>query len=218
MHVFYSIIGSADTMNCVLQSSRVVLQSLCIIFYSHACVLQHHCVLQTPCIVFCSHHVLCYTVTMHCVLQSCLCSTSLCSAGTMHCPATITCCVPQSPCIVSCGLMYYVLQTLWTVFFSHYVLCSAITNCSAVIIICVVQTLWTVFCKTLQSLYQFLILFKLETCRHHSVRDTETQLVSAFVFDTIPGGRHRTRNFHLGGHLVVAEVWSRVRLIGLAAR
>jgi len=166
-----------------------------------------HCVLQpsrvvscrhvlcpaVSCIVFYSHHALCSAVTMHCILQY----HWLCSAVVMH----------------------YVLQSLWFMFGCHKLFCGHYELCSA--------DLWTVFCRvvallsttvtvwTLQSLYQFLILLKLKRCRHLCVRDTEAQPVSDSVFDTSPGGRHRTRIFHLGGHLVVTKVWSCVRLIGL---
>lgn len=141
-------------------------------------------------------------------------------------------CVMQALCIVSCSIIDCVLQ-LCIVFCSHYALCSAVImhcvlqswimfgcpkRCSAVIMSCVLQTLCTVFCRTvalinttvtvrtLLSLYQFPTLFKSESCSHLSVRDTEAQSVSVLVFVTSPGGRHRTRSFHLGVHLVVTEM------------
>ena len=72
----------------------------------------------------------------------------------------------------------------------------------------------TVTVWTLQSLEQFLILFKLKSCKHLFVRDTEIQTVSDFVFDTSLDGRHETRSGHLGVHPVVPQLSSCVRLTG----
>ena len=126
-----------------------VLQSLCIVFYSHACFLQHHCVLRTPCIVFCSHHVLSYTVTSivfyshACVLQHhwfCrhheLCSAVItcCFAVTMHYFLQSCMCFTASLC--SADTMHCVLQSSRVVLYCHYALCSTVMLVFYIIVFC----------------------------------------------------------------------------------